>query len=132
MVNVLECSLREAIAVRNIVHGVDDVERVSTRDVDVRGGRRLLLQVVGEVEDEVGRRLLCGDLCAAGGLERNSVVAACRGRRCGTVTVPAVGGRQEILRVLQELKALIGGLLLDGENTVLHSSRVSNVHNIIT
>lgn len=130
--NVLEHSLREAITVRNIVHGVDDVERVGARDVDVRGGRRLLLQVVGEVEDEVSCQLLRGNLCPAGSLEQDSVVAACRSRRRGTVAVPAVGGRQEILRVLEELKALIGGLLLDGENTVLHKSRVSNVHNIIT
>lgn len=91
-VNVLERSLREAITVRNIVHGVDDVERVGVRDIDVRGGCRLLFQVVGEVEDGVGCRLLHGNLCPAGSLERDSVVAACRGRRRGTVAVPAVGG----------------------------------------
>lgn len=67
--NVLERSLREAVAVGNVVHGVDDVERVGTRDVDVRSSRRLLLQVVGEVEDEVGRRLLRGNLCPARSLE---------------------------------------------------------------
>ena len=117
----VERGLREAVAVVDVVHGVDNVECVRARRVDVRarrGGRR---EVDGVVEDEIGARLGCYRALAAP--ESDRVVACGCGRRSSSVAVPAFGRGGGVKRVSERLKALCGDFPLDGEDEVLRNVR---------
>ena len=117
----VERRLREAVAVVDVVHRVDNVERVRARRVYVRarrGGRR---EVDGVVEDEIGARL--GRYRALAAPESNRVVSCGCGRRSGSVAVPTFGRGGGILRVSERLKALCGDFPLDREDKVLRNVR---------
>lgn len=110
---LLSSRFGEAIAVGDVVYGVDDVERVHARGVNVYGDGRLLAEIWGVVEDEAVCRLHRRHQVLSDNLEGNSVVAARIIRCCCTVVVPAQRRGYRILRVAQELKSLSRKLLCD-------------------
>lgn len=70
----VERRLREAVDVRNVVHAVDDVERVRACGVDVDLDPRVLVRVLHKDEVQAARRLR--GRVSLGALESNRIIAA--------------------------------------------------------
>ena len=114
----VERGLGEAVDVRDVVHGVHNVEAVRDRRREVVRRGRVSVGVLGEYKVLAGGRLLGGAQLIV--LERDGVVATCVGSRCVAVVVPSLRRCLKVRGIVEHLKALHERLLGNGENAVLY------------